>query len=42
MKKPRLTTGASVSVQADQYLATLAGLADGAFELRDPSRRLSW
>ena len=28
--------GLRVSVQADQDLATLAGLADHAFELRDP------
>ena len=33
---------ASVSVQADQDLATLAGLAGHALELRDPARGFSW
>jgi hypothetical protein len=35
-KSPGMATGALVSVQAGQDLTTLAGLADHAFELRDP------
>ena len=36
-KAPGLLPGLLVSVQADQHLAALAGLADHAFELGDPS-----
>ena len=36
-KAPPSLTGLSELVQADQDLSALAGLADHAFELRDPA-----